>query len=552
MNDFLFKLQFGNRENYTQIPIFVQILVMEKIKLKNNYKKFGWILLLSIILVCLLDALVPFRYEDGDDVLMSLISSGVYSGQPNSHLIFIHMGIGGILKFLYQSFPSVEWYSVFLYFLQLIAFSWLITMIISLKKPFKRKFFFVLLIMPFFAVFFVWLQFSQVAGVLAITAVVSLLYFKRIRWDAFLLILFSAMLRYEATLLILFLSSPFLIFAEKSLFAIRKKGILDLLLLVLITVLVVFVDKKSHIGQEWSEFYTYNKLRGSLHDNYNIYQVHNKNEPEMILFRSFLIDEKVITLDYLQNFEEEVKSLSFAKKIRTIEQLYTNKSIAVFMVIFLIFIVFYLLAGLRKNKKMLAFLCLIIGVFAILAMFKTIKFRVFALPILMLVVFIGFLNDHQKHLKQGYLIKGLFVLMMGVFSYKFANAIKWTTDNFLIRNRNLAFQKEYLEKNPRKKLLLFGNHSQNAFTHPLFLSKNYPKNKIIFSGWMAQNPLNNGKFDSFDYFIEGNGLFILKNVASGVAKNIERHIEKYYQTKVQHYYALENEHYCILAFKNIE
>jgi hypothetical protein len=549
---FFFLKQEGNRGNYVQIPIFVQILVMEKIKLKNNYKKFGLILLLSIILVCLLDALVPFRYEDGDDVLMSLISSGVYHGHPDSHLVFVHIGIGSFLKLLHQSFPSVEWYSVLLYSLQLIAFSWLITLIISRENSLKHKLFSVLLIIPFFLVFFIWLQFSQVAGVLAITAVVSLLYFKKIRWDALLLLILSTMLRYEVSLFILLLSTPFVVLGDKALFDIRKKGILEMFVLIMITAMVIFVDKQSHASQEWSDFYTYNKLRGSLHDNYNIYQVHNKNEPEMILFRSFLIDEKIITLEYLQEFEEEIENLSFFKKISSIKQLLTNKSVAIFMVIFLVLIVLYLIVNPKRNKKILVFLSMVVGMFIILGLFKTIKFRVFALPILMLVVFIGFLNDHQKHLKKGYLIKGVFILMMGIFSYKFAKAIKWTADNFLIRNRNLAFQKEYLEKNPSKKLILFGNHSQSAFTHPLFLSRDYPKNKIIFSGWMAQNPLNNEKFDSFDYFIEGNGLFILKDVASGVAKNIEKHIEKHYQTKVQHYYALENEHYCILAFKKVE
>ena len=54
-------------------------------------------------------------YETNDDVSMSMIASGTGIGvQPDEHLVFTHVAIGLLLKYLYIQMPSIPWYGSYL------------------------------------------------------------------------------------------------------------------------------------------------------------------------------------------------------------------------------------------------------------------------------------------------------------------------------------------------------------------------------------------------------------------------------------------------------
>jgi hypothetical protein len=57
-------------------------------------------------------AFVGSRFGTNDDVGMSQIASGGFTGKPSEHLIFINPLIGFLLKWLYIVSPPIPWYSV--------------------------------------------------------------------------------------------------------------------------------------------------------------------------------------------------------------------------------------------------------------------------------------------------------------------------------------------------------------------------------------------------------------------------------------------------------
>ena len=56
--------------------------------------------------------LVGSKFGTNDDVGMSQIASGGFTGKPSEHLIFINPLLGFLLKWLYIIFPPIPWYSL--------------------------------------------------------------------------------------------------------------------------------------------------------------------------------------------------------------------------------------------------------------------------------------------------------------------------------------------------------------------------------------------------------------------------------------------------------
>ena len=65
----------------------------------------GQILLLVMILL-----FANIKYEVSDDFIMEMVASGAYTGQPDSHIMFSNILLGGLLTLFYRVAPSVSWY----------------------------------------------------------------------------------------------------------------------------------------------------------------------------------------------------------------------------------------------------------------------------------------------------------------------------------------------------------------------------------------------------------------------------------------------------------
>ena len=70
-------------------------------------------LFLFLVLICIVQVkLFGSKFGSNDNVGMSQIANGGFTGRPSEHLIFINSIIGVVLKWLYTITQSVQWYSV--------------------------------------------------------------------------------------------------------------------------------------------------------------------------------------------------------------------------------------------------------------------------------------------------------------------------------------------------------------------------------------------------------------------------------------------------------
>lgn len=72
-----------------------------------------WALFCLISIYCVIQTLfIGSKFGTNDDVGMSQIANGGFTGAPSEHLIFINTVLGFTLKFLYTIIPTIQWYSV--------------------------------------------------------------------------------------------------------------------------------------------------------------------------------------------------------------------------------------------------------------------------------------------------------------------------------------------------------------------------------------------------------------------------------------------------------
>lgn len=81
-----------------------------------SIKSYSKHILISIFLFVVICIIIPFYYETGSESHFKIIYSGVFSGNPQG--IFksfgAHIFIGDIISFLYNQFPVVKWYDIFI------------------------------------------------------------------------------------------------------------------------------------------------------------------------------------------------------------------------------------------------------------------------------------------------------------------------------------------------------------------------------------------------------------------------------------------------------
>lgn len=239
---------------------------------------------MTVIGILILSYLVckPF-YATNDDVIMKMIASGKNFAfqSPNEHLIYINILYGKTLKFLYTNFPSCQWYDIFFLTLTTISSFAIIHSLIRLIENTPLKIFVALSLLFTLPLFFINVQFTQIASFLAMGAVLAFisLMLKRPKNNFFVItgilyvffaVVFSTMVRFESTLMILiysFIPINMIIFYNK-----RNNKIKTFLLIILFYIcsfvlLTAFAYINFYlysIDKDWKDHYSYNTERVKL------------------------------------------------------------------------------------------------------------------------------------------------------------------------------------------------------------------------------------------------------------------------------------------------
>ena len=170
-------------------------------------------LLIAFLYSCLLIGLaiffLPIRFEENDDVVMLLLASGNYTGNFESKLVFINPIYGFIVSGLYRNIKGVEWYTFLFIALHIISLSIIIHKVISLKLKIVLKGSLILFFSIIELNLIMYLQFTTVAMILSIAAVLLLNFdIKRNFILSSILLFMAGLIRFEAALLILIFMTP--------------------------------------------------------------------------------------------------------------------------------------------------------------------------------------------------------------------------------------------------------------------------------------------------------------------------------------------------------
>ena len=158
-------------------------------------------------------------YETSDDTMMNYIAAGTFNGEPSPYLVFSNYLEGVFLKWLFIRFPGINWYPLFLYSIQLLAFAQ-ITYVFN-KTNGSRLFFGLYLLL--YAIFVVYviinLQFTSTAFLAGIAGLLTLLHLIKNNTTTFLSILkmtgfllLCVLVRWESYVGLLVITAPALFY----------------------------------------------------------------------------------------------------------------------------------------------------------------------------------------------------------------------------------------------------------------------------------------------------------------------------------------------------
>jgi len=229
---------------------------------------------LSVFLVCIIEFVIitllfKIDFETTDDSVMNILSSGSYTGSPETKLIFTNIWIGHILKLLYINFTSINWYSWYLIITLFVSYVAIQFQTMKFCENIFDKLtshiivFSVILIPALTSI-----QFTKIATISILSGILLMLYSRRsivLILGSFLIILGSG-IRIQSLYLVLITILPILfilIYWGKSNF----RTFLPLLIPIFLSFLFSFLNNKVYSSNhDWKQYKELNYLMSKLND----------------------------------------------------------------------------------------------------------------------------------------------------------------------------------------------------------------------------------------------------------------------------------------------
>jgi len=486
---------------------------------------------------------------------MALIASGSYSGMPNDHLVFINRIYGSVICNLYSMWPSIEWYTIAFVTLNIVSISLIGTAILRTSNKLVVKIFFLVLLFSLLTYLSLLLQFTKVSAICA-TAGVVLMYDNRrgINYIGAIMFLIAALIRFEAAFLVLIVASPLFFFS-----LLKRRGVhFDHRLRVVLSIIVIaslcdFIDREYYKSDKnWNYYMEYNSLRGSINDNPNlnaIGQVITNNvlsKADYQLLLNFFPDPDIIDIDVLKEIKYVLDEIPLWNKLINIpRQFYSYFFWLCFLLVLSLSFVYNerSIRGSVPSGMNLA----MVGAFAYVALNAHIKERVFISAFFVYILLLPILFSRYSLLKKNVLvIPSIFVLIiwLNVRSYE---AELRNVKLYGLYTDQIALIDEYLSA-PENKLVPFGTSYKLEYNSPFLISEEYYEQQIYYAGWASHIPLNIDKYDSFNYFMDGNGLLVSKNIFELATGLIVSSISSNSDVDVEPKVVGESKYYLVVEF----
>ena len=413
---------------------------------QNPRALFGVTLVITTLVTIVISMVCPIRFDDNDDITYAWIASGVYSGQPDCHLVFLNALYGKMVAGLYSLLPSIEWYTI-LFLIFLCASTAAIAYVIC-RKINQRWLRISLLCLLFVLLFYnlICLQFTKIAAIVAFAGIVLLCDQSFIYGGILLLI--GSLIRFEAAGLVGLLMIPALCNAFQWNW---RKGWLPLALILSVVMGFKYADKFFYQTPEWSTFHTCSRLTagGKINDNPHCWRVRQDLPPSVSItnfdcITAFAPDPEQATVERLAAINEKIAQISLQKKAKNVYLTLLPK----YWMWFLLIGIIGCAAVRGDNKKRILWIasCLIfwIALLSMISINATVKFRVFfasLLPILFYIIYC--VADTNLAKWQKIMVSSLLVILMGWgFVVPIFQQLRSTCKHDLIINEQLALYKQ--------------------------------------------------------------------------------------------------------------
>ena len=524
---------------------------------KGKYQQQLFPYLLTALLFLVIYTCFNIRFEENDDVLMALIASGQYSGTPDAHLIFSNVIYGYALNALYTVFPNIEWYTVVQVISNIVATSLLSKIILDSQHKRFVKYGFLLFLYSVFIAISLTLQFTYTAGLVAVSGV-CLLYRNRSIKElvaGVCLLLFASLFRYEAPLLVLLISSPIVLINLDSLKHIFVSRVVWAYGSAIVLIGVgLYIDVTSYTNNtEWDYYRTYNLVRGDINDNPNAIKIreslpNNVTVGDYNLLLTAFADPQRMDLETLEVLKAQMGEVSVESKLFNLKKLFKPYFLIWLMGLLAVGTVFLSKKSFKYQVIPLLTWCILLAGLSYLGLELTVKNRVFLIAVSAFVLTLPIqLNNLSLSLGRQKLLMGMIAFFALFLNYR--TYFRYDGNQF---PEKYKIQHQLLDKylsDRSKKISPYGTSLMLEYGDPFRISKDFYSKQMYFSGWFSQVPFNKGHFDSFKFFVNGNGLYVTKLAYQSVVDILVKNIEQNYQIKVKPQIVLETETDYVVEFR---
>ena len=509
-----------------------------------------FVLLFNTVFFFLMAWILPIHYEENDDVVMCMIANGVFSGNPDGHLVFINAIYGWILAGLYMITKAVEWYTLSFCLLHVLAMTGIVYVVARDKglHPLLKGAFLVF-IYVIWARIIIAFQFTTTAGLLCFSGCLAMLqHSKKWRIAGVGVIFVASLIRFSAAGLVGLLCFP--MFASE--FAREKRFVFWVLGVAFFALFGFLINGLFYQQEDWAEYKVYNAVRGRIHDNPNAILLSESDLPEGVtmedyqLFCGFVGDPKIMDLQKLQIIESRIKkSISFTDALKNLSHLSLYRlPLALLCFGFAFCLVMNVK---RKNKNGVFALIVIYAIFVIVlvyfGIFATLKNRVFLCTLgpmtyQMQKAFPGL--DDQKGKGSAFIIIAIMVALVAKYVYQNYKVVKLVQ----IKQKEFdAFQNPLIQD---KEDVLYFSSFYLEYVHP-FTIKDY-KFRMIGLGWLANIPLQKGVLESHADLVDSKSLCFCG--VDSPPFNLMKAIKRNYGIDIEPIPIAFNEKYALYSLKS--
>ena len=294
----------------------------------SKYQNIKTSALITVLIMVFAALAGDFYFDLNDDVLMKDILSGAYTGVPEGNNIQMLYPISAFISILYRINRSLDWYGIFLCFLQALCVFIISCKLLDISKDIKL-WFSTVVFLPFFflgiiGAHFLFVQYTFTCGFLSATAVVLIFTHKAKDKNlilALVLITVAYLLRSEMLLLTLPVVAVGILIKwalTKAEFANYVKFLVAIVLMILVSQIV---HRIAYSSADWKEFNDLFNARTELYDFQYIPEYEenkafydsiglSESEQKLLINYNFGIDDEINadTLWAVANYADKLKT----------------------------------------------------------------------------------------------------------------------------------------------------------------------------------------------------------------------------------------------------